>query len=111
MRCPEPRAGLQISRRAHKEKHKGISATPDNKAASMGAQLKFLYANTHSMKNKQEKLVHAYTSRAVISLESWRCGGMTSVTGVSEWNDTGSLRTARNGCCSALWRPWQEGWN
>lgn len=44
-----------------KEKHKGIPATPDNKAASMGSQLKCLHAKTHSMKDKQEELVTCTT--------------------------------------------------
>ncbi|GAB0203231.1 hypothetical protein GRJ2_002788700 [Grus japonensis] len=35
---------------------KGIPATPANKSASSGAQLKCLYANAHSMGNKQEEL-------------------------------------------------------
>lgn len=50
--------------------------------------------------------------RAIILLESWSFSGVTPVTGVLECKDTGTLgRTTRKGCCSALWRPWQEGWN
>ena len=55
-RCPEPGEGSQVSRRAPEEQHKGIPATPASKSASLGAQLKCLYANAHSMGNKQEEL-------------------------------------------------------
>jgi len=55
-RHPEPGEGSQVSRRAPEGQHKGTPATPASKSASSGAQLKCLYANTHSMGNKQEEL-------------------------------------------------------
>ncbi|KAK4829098.1 hypothetical protein QYF61_002049 [Mycteria americana] len=55
-RCPEPGEGSQVSSRAPEEQHKGILATPAKKSASLGAQLRCLYANARSMGNKQEEL-------------------------------------------------------
>jgi len=56
-RCPEPGGVSQVSRRAPEEQRKG---TPASKSASLGAQLKRLYANARSMGNKQEEFeMHA----------------------------------------------------
>ena len=55
-RCPEPGEESEVSGRAPEEQHKGIPATPASKSASLGAQLKCLYANAHSMGNKEEEL-------------------------------------------------------
>ena len=51
--CPEPGGGLQVSKRAPERQEKGIRAS---KSALLGAQLKCLYGNTCSMRNKQEEL-------------------------------------------------------
>jgi len=51
-RCTEPGEGSQVSRRTHEGQYKGI---PAGKSASLGAQLKFPYANASSMGNKQEE--------------------------------------------------------
>jgi len=50
---PEPGAGSQVGRRAPERQH---NRTPASKSASLGAQLKCLYASTCSMGNKQEEL-------------------------------------------------------
>ncbi|PKU48831.1 hypothetical protein llap_903 [Limosa lapponica baueri] len=55
-RCPEPGGGSQVSRRTPGVQHKGLPVIPASKSASLGAQLKCLYANPRSMGNKQEEL-------------------------------------------------------
>ncbi|GAB0182153.1 hypothetical protein GRJ2_000680600 [Grus japonensis] len=55
-RCPELGEGSQVSRRSPEVQHKGIPATPPSNSASLGAQLKCLYANARTMGNKQEEL-------------------------------------------------------
>lgn len=54
-RYTEPGEGSQITKKALKEQHKGLLATPVCKSASSGAQLKCLPANEHSMGNEQEE--------------------------------------------------------
>ncbi|GAB0186117.1 hypothetical protein GRJ2_001077000 [Grus japonensis] len=55
-RCPELGEGSQVITQAPEVQQKGIPATPASKSASLRAQLKCLYANAHSMGNKQEEL-------------------------------------------------------
>lgn len=55
-RCPETGKGSEVSKRAVKEQHKGITATPVKKTFSSGNQIKCLYAKIGSMWNKQEEL-------------------------------------------------------
>ncbi|GAB0207775.1 macrophage immunometabolism regulator [Grus japonensis] len=69
---PEPGEGSQVSRRAPEVRHKGIPATPASKSASSGAQLKCLYANAHSMGNKQEELETCTRLHATLLPICWR---------------------------------------
>lgn len=50
-----------------------------------------LYANAHSMGNKQElgiKQELGNSCRSVVLLGSWRCGGVVCMTGGLQWRNT-----------------------
>ncbi|GAB0186642.1 hypothetical protein GRJ2_001129500 [Grus japonensis] len=75
-RGDEPGApeATKTNRETLREYIKGIPATPANKSASSGAQLKCLYTNTWSMGNKQEELdtcAHLQGYDLIGIMETW----------------------------------------
>lgn len=105
-KCPEPGEGLQVGRRASAGRHKLPS--PASKLSSLGAHLKCLCANTHSMGNKQEEVERCACLQGYDLLASM-------MTGALERKDRDSLASTGSGgeervmpsvLMSSAWSAW-----
>lgn len=84
------------SRRAPEEQHKGITAITACKLASSGRSL-----------NYPVQMLYVHACRAVFLLASQRHGGMTTLTGMLEWKDSGSVSMTSWSAWSFAW-GWRE---